>query len=368
MKVKVLQSNLLKAINQVSRVVGARTTLPVLSNVLITASKGKIELSATDLEIGIVTSTIGKIEAEGEVTLPAKLLVDFIANNKDESIDLSVEGVKAVLSSSHYQADIVGISADEFPKIPLISSKEEIELPCDRLLASLKKVAIAPANDETRPVLAGVYFQFAGKELTLAATDSFRLSECNLALGKEVEEKKIIIPARTINEVIRLASSNDAKSVLITLTDNQVAIKIGETQIVSRLIEGVFPNYKQIIPTESKVKIVADYGELLSGIKMSSLFAKDNANNNIKIKTGTGEMVISSALMQTGKAKSQIPAEIEGGEIEVSFNARYILDVLQVINAKKVLILLNDSTSAGVIKTEDDPGFIYIIMPLKLDV
>ena len=367
MKVKVLQSNLLKAINQVSRVVGARTTLPVLSNVLITASKGKIELSATDLEIGIVTSTIGKIEEEGEVTLPAKLLVDFIANNKDESIDLTVEGVKAVLSSAHYQADIIGISADEFPKIPIIASKDEIEIPCDRLLVALKKVAIAPANDETRPVLAGVYFQFAEKELVLAATDSFRLSESKIMLEKEMPEKKVIIPARTINEVVRLASGSDAKSIVITLTDNQAAIKIGETQIVSRLIEGVFPNYKQIIPTASKVKIVADYNELLSGIKMSSLFAKDTANNNIKIKTGANEIVISGALMQTGKAKSQIPAEVEGGEIEVSFNARYILDVLQVINAKKILILLNDPTSAGMIKTEDDPDFIYIIMPLKLD-
>ncbi len=367
MKLTILQSNFSKAINQVSRVVGARTTLPVLNNILLSATKGKIELSATDLEIGIITSTIGKIEEEGEITLPAKLLTDFIANNRDESIEVITEGTKATLKSAHYEAEIVGISAEEFPKIPTIEQKEEISLAKDQIFSGLKKTVIATANDETRPVLAGVFFSFDKNELILAATDSYRLSEIKIKTETEIPERKMIVPSRTINEVIRLMSSDSVEKVMISSTPNQVSFRLNETQIVSRLIEGAFPNYKQIIPTESKIKVTVDFGEFQAAVKMSSLFAKDSANNNVKIKTGKDTIIISSALLQTGSAKSEIAAKITGGEIEVAFNARYILDILPVISSKKIEINLNDSFSAGIVSSPDEPDFIYIIMPLKLD-
>jgi len=367
MKLTVLQSNFAKALNQVGRVVGARTTLPVLSNILITAAKGRIELSATDLEIGVIARTIGKVEEEGEITLPAKLLTDFILNNKDESVELSTIETKAKLKSNHFEADIMGISPDEFPKIPTITKKDPLLLPKELFINNLKKVAIAPANDETRPVLAGVYFHFSGKTLTLAATDSYRLAESQIPLENEVPDQKLIVPARTINEVIRLTALNDSEEIAILSTENQVSFKINETEIVSRLIEGSFPNYQQIIPAASKIKITLNFADLLAAVKMSSLFAKDSSNNNVMIKSQKDEVVVSSAVSQTGNSKSSVPALVDGGEIEIAFNARYILDVLQVVESQKITLLLNDQLSAGVIKSPDDKNFLYIIMPLKLD-
>lgn len=367
MKFKVIQSNFAKALNQVSRVVGSRTTLPVLSNVLVIAEKGKIKLAATDLEVAITTQTMGKIEEEGSLTVPSRLLSEFILNNNDESIEfVSVEN-SLKLKSDRYEANINGISAEEFPTIPLLPKELFCSIKKEDFINAIKKVIIAPANDETRPVLAGIYFKFEGKELTLASTDSYRLCEKKVELEKSVEEKKFIVPARTMSEVLRLVSgAEDAKDVSISSTDNQVQFKIGETEVVSRLIEGAFPNYSQIVPTDSKVKVSAKYADFSSAIKMTALFARNSANN-IRIKVSKEELSISTMASETGDAKSKVPAEVSGGELEIAFNVKYISDVLPVIQSDKILLEFNDSSTAGLIKSDQDPNFIYIIMPLKLD-
>lgn len=367
MKATILKSNFAKALNQVSRVVGTRTTLPVLSNLLISASKGKIKISATDLEVGITTSTIGKVEEEGELTLPARLLSDFIQNNQDESIEITTEGTVANLKSSHFEASIHGISAEEFPTVPESPKEYFVTIKKDLFLNSLKDVNIAPASDETRPVLAGIYFQFEGEHLILAATDSYRLAEKKISLASAVAEKKIIVPARTTNEVFRILSSDSAEEISISATDNQVSFKIDETLIVSRLIEGAFPPYNQIIPAAFKIKATAKLADLSSAVKMSSLFAKDSANNNVKIFIKDKQLTIASAASQAGSSKSQVEAEIEGDAIEIAFNARYILDVLAVLSDDQVTLNFNDNTSAGAITTKKDKDFVYIIMPLKLE-
>jgi len=368
MKITILQSNFNKALTQISRVVGTRTTLPVLSNVLITAQKGKIEFSATDLEIGIITSTIGKIEEEGEITLPARLLSDFISNNKDESIELSVDGVKAHLKSAHFEANIIGISSEEFPKVPVFDADYFCELKKDDFINVAKKVSIAPATDETRPVLAGIYFSFDADEITLAATDSYRLAEDKIKTASKAIDRKMIVPARTIGEVIRLLSAGDeATDIKISATDNQVSFKINETYIVSRLIEGVFPNYAQIIPATSTIKATVDQSELLSAVKMSSLFARESVNNNVKIKVSKEGLVVSSTSSQAGDSKSNIEAKTEGGEVEIAFNAKYVIDVLQALSSGKITLSLTNANSAGVIRKEGDENFLYIIMPLKIE-
>ena len=281
MKITVLQSNLAKALNQVAKIVGSRTTLPVLNNILLNAEKGKIKLSATDLEVGISTQTIGKIEEEGRITLPAKLLLDFVMNNKDESVEISTKEMAAGLKSSRFEATIHGISADEFPSVPEAPKEYLAVFPKNELFESLKKVAIAPASDETRPVLAGVYFQFSGRELTLAATDSFRLAEKKIELKNEVGEKKVIIPTRTINEVLRVASSSESDEIALAVTENQASFKIGETYIVSRLIEGAFPNYSQIVPATFKMTSFAEAHPLNLPVSLTPIkFGNFNSQGN----------------------------------------------------------------------------------------
>jgi len=366
MKVVILQSHFAKALNQVSRIVSSRTTLPVLGNILITAQKGRLTFSATDLEIGIVTQATGKIEEEGELTVPARLLSDFILNNADETIEMTTDKAVLYLKSEHYEARINGISAEEFPTIPEPPKETYCSIKKDIFLDALKKVVIAPANDETRPTLAGIYLHFSDKNLVLAATDSYRLAEKKVTLSESMAEKKMIIPTRTMTEVIRLLSGEDTKEVVISATDNQVFFTIGEVRLVSRIIEGAFPNYSQIIPTASKVVAEMDYKEILAALKMASLFAKDAANN-VKIKIAEKEIAITSASVQSGGATSHLDAAVTGGETEVSFNARYLLDALLVVSSPKVTLKLNGSSSAGVLNFENDKDYLYIVMPLKVE-
>jgi len=368
MKITLLQSNFAKALNQISRIVGARTTLPVLSNVLITAEKGKIKFSATDLEVGILTQTIGKVEEDGKITLPARLLSDFVVNNKDESIELSCENTEAVLKSERFEAKIQGISADEFPTVPEPAKDEIAKISRTKLADALKKTNIAPATDETRPVLAGIYFQFEGSALTLAATDSYRLAEKKISLESDSGEHKLVVPARTMAEVLRLLSSNDGPdNVAISVKENQIAFKLGETYIVSRLIEGSFPPYQQLIPASHKTTAEIKLAELLSAVKMSSLFARDAANNNIKVTIDKNNVTIASVASEIGSAKSVVEGTTTGEKVEVAFNARYLLDVLNVLSDENVMLNFNDSTQAGVVKPAKDEGYVYILMPLKLD-
>jgi len=367
MKVTILQSNIAKVLGTTSRVVGSRTTLPVLSNILIKAEKGKIKFSATDLEVGITTGTIGKVDEEGEITLPAKLLSDFVMNNKDESIEIKTEGTAAELKSSHFEAKIQGIAAEEFPTIPEVPNAEPIIIDKSLFVESLKKVAVAPATDETRPVLAGIYMVIDDDNLTLAATDSYRLAEKKIKLKSKFASVKMIVPSRTINEVLRILSGKSDAEIKIISADSQISFLIGDTHIASRLIEGSYPNYVNIIPASSKITVKTKHSELVSAVKMSSLFAKDTANNNVKMMVGKSDLSILSAASQAGSAKSKIEAEVSGGELGISFNARYILDFLNVISDDKVTLQFNDGTTAGVFRSEKDPDYVYIIMPLKLE-
>lgn len=367
MEFTTLQTSFAKALNQVSRVVGARTTLPVLSNILITVEKSQIKLSATDLEIAITTTATGKVDESGSLTVPARLLTEFITNNNDESITFKTKDSALHMKSDRYEANLSGISAEEFPTVPVLPKEQFCKISKDKFVDAIKKVLIAPANDETRPVLAGVYFKFNGKELVLAATDSYRLAEKRIDLDEAVAEKKMIVPARTVVEILRLLSGNDeAKEVMISSTENQVLFQIGNTQVVSRLIEGAFPNYAQIIPESSKITAEVDHVEFLSAVKMSALFARNSANN-IKIRTGKDVITVNSMASETGDTTAKVKASVNGGELEVAFNVRYILDVLQVVHSDKVILKFNDSVSAGVIADNKDKDFIYIVMPLNLN-
>lgn len=368
MKVTLLQSNFAKALSQISRIVGTRATLPVLNNVLIVAKQGKIKFSATNLEVGISTQAIGKVEEDGELTLPVRLLSDFVLNNRDDSIQLETKASSATLKSERFEATIQGISAEEFPTVPEPPTETVAKVAKTKLIDALKKVNIAGAVDETRPVLAGIYFQFEGSKLTLAATDSYRLAEKKLTLDAEVKEQKLIVPLRTTTEVLRVISSEEGvEDVKISAKENQISFSVGDTYIVSRLIEGSFPNYNQIVPESFKITADVKLNELLSAVKMSSLFARDSANNNVRVAVSKDTLTISSIASETGTAKSSVAAKTTGGDVEIAFNARYMLDILNVLGEDDVTLNFNGSTVAGAITSPKDKDYVYIIMPLKLE-
>lgn len=367
MKISCTQGRLNKGLTTVSRIVGSRTTLPVLSNIYIEGKGGELKLSATDLEIGITTSIGAKVDEEGSLTVPAKLISEFVANNNDESIELSSTEQTLHLKSNRYEANIKGIDPSEFPQVPDISKDSLIELDSADFINSISEVIIAAATDETRPVLAGLYFKFDAGILYLVSTDSYRLAEKKITIDNKEITKEFIVPARTMQEVLRIASSEEKlEKIAISATENQVSFNIGATLVVSRLIEGSFPNYKQIIPTSSNSKAIVDLKEFSSAVKMAALFARQGANN-IKIKFIDSKLVITSVADQVGDNISTVGAEIDGEEIEIAFNARYITDILQVISDKKVIFEVSDKSSPGVIKTDKSKDYLYIIMPLRVE-
>lgn len=367
MKISCTQERLNKGLAIVSRIVGTRTTLPVLSNIYIEAKEGELKLSATDLEIGITTSIGAKVDEEGALTIPARLISEFVANNDDESIEMSSHEQTLHLKSERYEANIKGIDPAEFPQVPDIAKDSLINLNADEFRKSISEVIIACATDDTRPVLAGLYFKFEKNALYFVATDSYRLAEKKIEIEKSEIEKEFIVPARTMHEVLRIASSVEKlENIAIFATENQVSFSIGDTLVVSRLIEGSFPNYKQIIPTAFASRAELELKEFSSAVKMAALFARQGANN-IKIKFIDSKLVITSVADQVGDNISTVPAAIEGEEVEIAFNAKYITDILQVLADKKVIFEVSDKSSPGVIKTDKSKGYLYIIMPLRVE-
>lgn len=367
MQLSCTKENLNKGLNIVSRAVSARAQLPILNNILLTTEKGGLKIAATDLEIGISTWIGAKIENEGAITIPSRMLLDFVSNNNDEIINLKTKNETLCLSSKKFQAELNGIKAEEFPKIPNLLKNNSIEFSALELKQAINLVNFACAFDDTRPVLNGVLFKFENQKIKLAATDSYRLAEKILLTDKPIKEKKeLIIPNRGLNEVARIISEDDEK-VEIYFSDNQAMFKISETQIVTRLIEGSFPDYEQIIPKSNNLEIIVATNEFASALKMASLFARENANNiKLKIKE-PNSIEIHAASPQLGSEVSKIEGEVKGKELEIAFNAKYLLDVLNNLNFEKIIFSLSDRFAPGAIKGIGDQSYLYIIMPLRID-
>lgn len=367
MKLSCTQENLSKGLSIVSRSVGTRATLPVLNNILLQTDKGRLKLSATDLEIGIHTWVGAKVDEEGGITVPARLLIDFINNNTDKTIELELRESTLKLSSERFKANIKGIEASEFPLIPEVKKIVEIELGKGELIASINKTIIATAMDESRPVLAGVYFYNTKQEMKIVATDSYRLAEQTINLAKIPEKDfKFIVPQRTIAELGRILSSSGEK-VRVSPGENQVEFVMEDTILVSRLIEGAFPDYTQIIPKESKTTMEVATSEFNNAIKMASLFARESANN-IKLKiTAPDKIEVFANSSQVGDNISTVNGLVKGDSVEVAFNAKFILDCLGVIGAEKITLDLLNNMSAGVLRGNKDKNYLYVIMPLRID-
>lgn len=367
MKLSCTQENLAKGLGIVGRSVGTRTALPVLNNILIQTEKGRLKLSATDLEIGIHTWIGAKVDAEGAITVPARLLVDFVNTNTDKNINLQLKETTLHLESEHYKANIKGIEAAEFPLIPEVKKAQEIEIPAADFALAISRTIIAAALDESRPVLAGVYiYSSSDGQLKIVATDSYRLAEQTIKLTKKISDQiAFIIPQRTMSELARIIDEN-TQNIKIFPGENQVEFQIDETVLVSRLIEGAFPDYGQIIPKEFKTKVKLATSEFANAIKMASLFAKESANN-IKLKITDAKIEILAVSPHVGDNVSEVSGKVSGNNLEIAFNAKFILDVLPALNAEETVLEFSTNISPGLIKSEKDENYLYVIMPLRVD-
>jgi len=365
MKFTILQQDLIPVLSSVSRSAGIRSQLPVLGNVLIQAETDKIKISATNLEIGVVKSVKADVLEEGEITIPAKMLVDVIANLSGEKIEISSSNEIIELVTPSFSSSLNGISATEFPNIPL-SGKQAASIDPKILIKALPEVVFSAAVDDGRPILTGILTEINHKKLQLVATDGYRLAHKSVVTESE-SAFKALVPRRTFEEVIRLISEDEADSVQIAVSDdqNQIVFSFGNTQISSRLIEGQFPAWEKIIPAEIKARIITDRNELLKAVKLASVFARGEANT-VKLQNLKTKLVLTSETKELGNQKKEVDAEVEGEELQISFNTKYLQDSLSAFSSTQVIIELSGPLSAAIFKPVGEEGLEYIVMPVNL--
>ena len=378
MKITCLQENLSRGLAVVGRAVANRATLPVIHNVLLNVDQSMLKLSATNLEIAMTTWVGAKIEEEGSITVPARLLSEFVNSLPNDPINLQLDEGSGLLeiSSGSSKAHINITDASEFPPIPTVDDGIAAEVDPFVLRSAITRVAFAAATEESRPVLTGVELKLDESKFTMAAADGFRLAVHHGALLKPVsEEMSVIIPARTMNELNRLISDREEPvEILMTPAKGQVMFRIrgGDTvEIVSQLLQGTFPNYEQLIPQSYTTRAVMDLPTVLRAARTASIFARDGSNiirmhlMPAEADTEPPKVEISARSEEVGDNEDTVDLdEIEGEEGKIAFNSRYLLDVLSVLEKGKIALETTTSSSPGVFKPTDSDDYIHVVMPM----
>lgn len=400
MRVSCLQENLAKGLSIVSRAVSSRSTLPVLGNILIEAKNNELRLAATNLEIGVNCWIGAKVEDEGAITVPARLLSEFVNSLPPERIDmeLAVRTMTLHLKCANFDANMKGIDAADFPIIPTAGTGDEIdesaetlegtriELETHGLRKMIDQVVFAASSDESRPTLTGVEVAFAPDRLAMAATDGYRLSVRSVALDTPFVDDSltVIVPARSLAELARISADADDEhpvQVIVTQARNQILFQIWgkseargafhRVELVSQLIDAKFPDYRAIIPKTHTTRTVADTAGLLKAVRVALLFARDNANIiRMSIEPGDdddqGVVKLTATSTEMGDSVNELQASVDGVELDIAFNAKYLIDVLSQIDQPQVVIETTQSTRPGTIRPlgmgEDE--FLHVVMPM----
>ena len=373
MNASVMQENLARGLQIVSRAVSARTTLPVLANVLLRTEQSGLKLTATNLEIGINYWVPGKVEAEGAITVPAKLITDLVASLPNQRVDLQLSARDRTLriSCGSNRSTIKGIDPDEFPVVAAVGDGATTQVSSRALREGLSEVVFAAASDESRPILTGVLSRFRGSQLTLAAADNYRIAVKQVELLSPVSpELSIVVPARSYIELMRvLPDSDDPVDVTVTQNRSQVLFHAQGIDLVSRLIEGQFPNYEPVIPQSHNSRAVFDRDAFLAGARRASIFARDSANI-VKLElagdgTDGSRVAITAHAADLGDNADSVEAQIEGSSTSIAFNARYLIDVLSNLGSSEAALELSGPLAPGVIRGVGQDDYVHVIMPVR---
>jgi len=376
MKLSCLQEHLAKGLSLTGRAVATRTTLPITTHVLLATDAGRLRLSATNLEIALTCWIGAKVEEEGAITIPARLLTEFVNSLPSEPIDLTLHPRTRQLRlvCARNQAAINGMDPDDFPPIPSIEDGASLLLDPKALHRAINQVVFAAATDDSRPVLTGVHVLIAGQQLTLAAADGFRLAVHYLSLEEPVGERtEVIIPARALRELERLLSDQEEPvEMVINPGRTQVLFRLKNVELVSQLIQGTFPNYQQLIPQTAACRAVVSRNEFLRQTRIAAIFARD-ASGIVRLQMVPGEeltpgrLIVSARAEEVGDHVGEIDAIIEGDEAKIAFNSRYLQEVLQVLDCEKVALETTSPSSPGVIKPVDAQDYVHVVMPMFVD-
>lgn len=373
MKFSCLQENLKKGLNTVIRAVATRATFPITNNVFISTDESRLKLTAYNLEMAITCWIGAKVEEEGAITVPARLLTDFVNTLPNERLDISLlpQSKTMEIHCARFQARISGIDAGDFPSIPTVENRIPISVEPDALRQAVTQVVFAAAKEDSRPVLTGIDVVFDGSQLTLAAADGFRLAVYKLPLVNAVTEKtEAIIPSKTLAELNRLmADRKEAVQVLVNPNKGQALFRLDNVELVSQLALGTFPNYNQLIPAQYKSRVIVDRKQLLRSVRIASIVT-DIKSSIVRLvavpvaELTPGKLVVSARSEEVGNNVGEVDAEIDGEEAKIAFDPKYLIDVLSVLREEKVALETTSPSSPGVIRPVGSDNYTYVIMPM----
>ncbi len=362
MKLQVTQENLNRALGSVARVANSRGTLPILANVLIKTSNNRLSIAATNLDIAITHYIGAKVTEEGSITVPARLMQDFVNSLPDGTIELDLKETKLHVTTEKYKSVVNGIMADDFPAMPAITSGKQWTVEGSVFKKGLQQVVFAASSDETRPVLTGVLFQTTEGKLYIAATDSYRLAEKNL--GSNKEEVQLLIPASAMHDLLRVVGDGN-DPVKVTHNEQQVLFQVGDVELVTRLVDGKYPDYRKLIPSSFATEATLKRADFVNVTKVSSLFARESAGSvTIEVDEAKGEISIRSVASQLGENTATATAVINGSG-SITLNSRYLLDGLNALSGDEVTFGFNGKLEPTLLRDPKAADYQHIIMPLK---
>ena len=363
MKIICTQENLKNGLQIVSRIVGSSSTLPILNNVMLETENGQLKLSGTNLEVGISTYIRCKIEQEGGICLGAKTLQELVNNLPNENITIESGEVDTNVSTDNYHTKIKHLSTEDFPLIPKIEDGIQVQIGGEDLKNIFDQVVFAASTSETQPEISGVFCNFGLSQTVFAATDRYRLAEKITKISSGVE-KKIIMPHRSVLEISRLLSGqNDPVS--LQITDTQMATTIGDTYVVTRLIDGQYPEYQQIIPQDTTTSVIINRSALMSALKTSGIFSRGVGSVTVVYDHEKQVIQIASVSHDVGESVINIPCEINGESGSVILNYRYVLDVLNNLTVDKLQIKIINDSSPAIFRPLESEDYLYLVMPIK---
>ena len=373
MQVTCLRENLSRGLANVSRAVASRATLPVTQNVLLEDDNGQLKLTATNTEISISTWIGAQIEGEGSITVPHRMLTDFVNSLPGQTvkIDFQNDPVGVIVTCDKFNGTINGIAAEEFPPIPTVDSESSVTIPADTFRGALGRVVFAAATDDSRPVLTGVKIELADDSFTLAAADGFRLAVETGKLGTSVEtEVGVIVPAKTLAEVERLLGDGSSSVELsIDANGRSAKFRLDTSEVVTALVQGTFPDYEKLIPTSYGTKATVDLSSMVQATRAASIFARDGSGI-IRIivspgeDDGVGAVKVISRAEEVGSNENELDAKVEGEETKVAFNSKFLMDVLNVMNGDDVDLETTTPSSPGVFRSGKHEGYTHVVMPM----
>ncbi len=378
MKLTCLQEHLAAGLAVVGRAVPSKSTLPVLSNVLLRAQDEALQLAATDLEKGVAHRVPATVERPGQITLPARLLADYVAlldHGQTVGLELNEKTRKVRLVCGRYEAHIAGIDAEEFPPLPEVGGGPALPLDAAALKRAIGAVVFAAAPDDTRPVLAGVLVRVRERSLTLAAADGFRLAVRPVPLEAPAPDLEVIVPARALSELERLLPGDEGAQVALSVTPTQhhVHFACGTTELTSRLIDGAFPDYQRIIPAEAKTHVVLSTADFVRATRAAGVFARDNSHivrlectpPKDTAEVALGRVLVTSTSAELGDNAGQLDASITGDEVQIAFNGKYLRDALEAIETPQVALQITGPSSPGVLRPASAPNdALHLVMPV----